>query len=1013
MTREPAISEETSLADTTLIGGGEMGDLMRSIDWSKTPVGPVASWPRSLKTTVNMLLNSSFGMFLWWGPELVQFYNDSYRPSFGNFGEKHPKAMGQKGKECWVEIWPLIQPEIEKVMTKGIVTWNENQLVPIYRNGILEEVYWTYSYSPVFGDSGEVAGILVVESETSKQVIGTRRTKLLRELTETLFNTTEDEIIFQHLATTLEKYPEDIPFFSLYMLNPDTNEAILKTMVGLNGSASLKPATISANDEDTWHIWNALRSGSSHEIQWEKGNMEWPGRPWPEKATKAFVSPVYNDNNKTPIGVFIVGISPRQVFNEEYQNLVLSLNRQISAALTNSKAHRKEQLRQQELEKTRYEAEAAHKKLYDLFMNAPAVIAVFSGQDLKFEIANPLYRQLVGVKRELDGIPLFEAIPEIEPSLKEIINNVVRKGERFVANELPVTIDWDMNGNYYKKYLKLLYEPIFKDGHPDGMMVFAYDVTDHVLARERVEEQNNVLKMLSEGTSLNETLEFLVESIEKQSPSEIKCSILLLDEDGVHLRHGAAPNLPDEYNKAIDGLAIGPSVGSCGTAAFTQAPVFVENISTDPLWKDHKDLAEKYHLRACWSTPIFSSSKKVLGTFAIYYDKPQLPTDEDRQIIDFATSTASLLIERKYAEQALIKSTADLQQQKRMYDSITGSTPDLVYVINTDYKFTYVNKALLNMWGKTLEESIGKGFRSLGYELWHAEMHEREIDEVISKKIPIRGEVSFPHATLGERIYDYIFAPIFNENNEVIAIAGTTRDISELKKLEKQKDQFIAIASHELKTPLTSLKAYTQLLQSRFEKNADLVSSDLMKKMDLQINKLTNLINDLLDITRMQGGKLMYNLKPFELNGLVSEITEEIQRTTTSHSLNLYLSEDATIYGDRDRIGQVLTNYLTNAIKYSPKSDVVNIRTSITGNEVTVSVEDFGFGIPADKHEKVFEQFYRVDGIMRETFAGLGIGLFICKEIILRHQGQLWVESEPDKGSVFYFKLPLYKNEIR
>ncbi|MDF2455774.1 MAG: domain S-box protein, partial [Cytophagaceae bacterium] len=131
-----------------LLGGGEMGLLTREKDWSQTVLGAPSQWPQSLRTTLSILLSSKFPMFLWWGPELIQFYNDAYRPSLGTDG-KHPHALGQRAEECWPEIWAVIKPLIDQVMAGGEATWAEDQHLPIYRNGKLEDVYWTFSYSPV------------------------------------------------------------------------------------------------------------------------------------------------------------------------------------------------------------------------------------------------------------------------------------------------------------------------------------------------------------------------------------------------------------------------------------------------------------------------------------------------------------------------------------------------------------------------------------------------------------------------------------------------------------------------------------------------------------------------------------------------------------------------------------------------------------------------------------------------------------------------------------------------
>ena len=153
-----------------LEGGGELGELTRSYDWAETPVGPVDTWPQSLRTTISIILRSGFPMFLWWGDDMVQFYNDAYRPSLGQSG-KHPKALGQRAEECWPEIWHIINPLIEQVRNTGTSFLSVDQLVPIYRNGKIEDVYWTFSYSPVIDESDKIAGILVTCTETTEKVL--------------------------------------------------------------------------------------------------------------------------------------------------------------------------------------------------------------------------------------------------------------------------------------------------------------------------------------------------------------------------------------------------------------------------------------------------------------------------------------------------------------------------------------------------------------------------------------------------------------------------------------------------------------------------------------------------------------------------------------------------------------------------------------------------------------------------------------------------------------------------
>ena len=214
-----------------IIGDGEMADLTRGFDWSETSLGPIETWSHTLVTTVNLLLASRHPMFLWWGPELIQFYNDGYRPSIR--ADKHPGAVGQPGRECWPEIWPIIGPQIKSVMTEGRSTWNINQLVPINRDGKLEEVYWTYSYSPVRNEDGEIQGTLVVCTETTEQVLTERRLKTLLAVSASKQPDSEAPqrqdlgAFSQGIIDTLEHDSADVPFAVLYQVGDDDKVQLL------------------------------------------------------------------------------------------------------------------------------------------------------------------------------------------------------------------------------------------------------------------------------------------------------------------------------------------------------------------------------------------------------------------------------------------------------------------------------------------------------------------------------------------------------------------------------------------------------------------------------------------------------------------------------------------------------------------------------------------------------------------------------------------------------------------
>ena len=246
-------------------------------------------------------------------------------------------------------------------------------------------------------------------------------------------------------------------------------------------------------------------------------------------------------------------------------------------------------------------------------------------------------------------------------------------------------------------------------------------------------------------------------------------------------------------------------------------------------------------------------------------------------------------------------------------------------------------------------------------------------------------------------------------------ITENIKQLEELRKLnesDKMKSDFIKMASHELKTPVTSMKGYTQLLLTALNENEKTFSIPQIKtsltSIDKQITRLTRLMSELFDLSKIETGQLELNKELFNLNELVAEIVQDILYTNSKHRIEIFQEFNCNVFSDKDRIGQVLINFLTNAIKYSPSSDSIEVRIRQSSpDSVSVSVKDYGIGIDKKNQEKIFERFYRVHGKEEQTFPGFGIGLFIAKEIVLRHGGTIYLESEKEKGSVFTFTLPI------
>lgn len=249
---------------------------------------------------------------------------------------------------------------------------------------------------------------------------------------------------------------------------------------------------------------------------------------------------------------------------------------------------------------------------------------------------------------------------------------------------------------------------------------------------------------------------------------------------------------------------------------------------------------------------------------------------------------------------------------------------------------------------------------------------------------------------------------LFDQTHQLKRMQESLEDeIEQRKNLEKKKDEFISIASHELKTPLTSVRGYIQLIERMLsQQNADSSLQTYIRKASAQINKLGDLVADLLDVSKIDSGKMEFTIKPFYFNEMVTEVVENLQQVHPDYTFIKKRNSPIQIMGDEMRLEQVMVNLLTNAIKYSPEGKEVHIDSFVDNSTLEVHIRDFGIGISEELQKQLFEKFFRVEETSTR-FQGLGIGLFICSEIIQRHNGLCGVQSKLGEGSTFYFKIPL------
>lgn len=366
--------------------------------------------------------------------------------------------------------------------------------------------------------------------------------------------------------------------------------------------------------------------------------------------------------------------------------------------------------------------------------------------------------------------------------------------------------------------------------------------------------------------------------------------------------------------------------------------------------------------------------------------------EQNRELNRIQASLRSEIEFRKKVE-------GELQERAGELHSILESIPQIAFTTRADGRIEFVNEQWLRYAPSRTE---------------FPPTHPDDPDlagaweKTIASGMALEMEVRVRPIGDDEYRFHLLRAIPIREGDIILKWVGTFTDIDDQKQAVKKKDEFISIASHELKTPLTSIKAYVQLLDRSLEETDP--TKIYVERTLLQVRKLDNLIVDLLDLSKIESGKLKFNKKVFNFEATLSNSIEMIRQTYPDYRIEQDGPADVELYGDEMRIEQVLINYLSNAVKYSPDNKEIQIGIALRNDQLFVRVRDFGIGIRKDHQSNIFHKFYRVEE-SANRFQGLGIGLYICAEIIRRHEGFYGVESEPGKGSVFYFSVPLRKTQ--
>lgn len=565
-----------------------------------------------------------------------------------------------------------------------------------------------------------------------------------------------------------------------------------------------------------------------------------------------------------------------------------------------------------------------------------------------------------------------------------------------------------------RRWLEIHAVPLRDDcGEFVSLLGITRDISGWMRSQALLDDQRQTLERIASGAPLEVTLLDLTQFIEAQSAG-LLCSVLLLDPDGVHLRHGAAPSLAEAFSQAIDGAPIGDRAGSCGTAAFRREPVFVADIATDPLWSDYRELALGHGLAACWSTPIFDEQRRVLGTFAIYYRTPGLPESEHLKLIEIATHLAAIAIGRHREGEALRHNYA-------LLDAVMEGSTDIIFVKDLAGRYQFINSAGARFVELAPSEIIGR----TDAELFSDEMarHFRETDKAVMAAGEARTSEEFGTVIGRVRVFSVNKAPWRDAKGAIRGIIGVTRDITERRKLEQQSLRSQRMESigtlaggiaHDLNNALGPILMSLDLLKLKFP---DRASHELLDIIGASAGRGADMVRQVLSFARGVEGRR----EEVQVSQLLQEVGKIVNDTFLKNiAVKLTVAPDLwSVVGDPTQLHQVLLNLCVNARDAMPyggrlaltaenvmlDSRYVGMHQATNpGPHISIRVEDNGTGIPANVLENIFDPFFTT----KEIGKGTGLGLSTSLAIVKSHGGFIQVYSEEGKGTTFNVYLPAH-----
>ena len=991
-----------------LRGGGEMGVMTRGIDWSQSPVGPVSGWSQPFRTMVGLVLRNRFPLSLWWGPKLVQFYNDPFRPILGS---KHPAAMGQFGSECWAEIWNIIGPMIEGPFAGGPATGAEDLALLIHRSGFFEETHFRVAYSPVPDETVPgtgIGGVLATVSETTAQVQAERQLRTSRELGARATQAKSASEACENAASALIDNPADVPFSLFYLLDDGTRARLAASSGFSKDPVAARPLSIEVANGESSPLWPLAAAVAHRRIEVIDGlasRFGWlPTGHWAEPPRSAIILPLAAPDQERPYGVMIAGLSPHRRLDEGYRNFFEVAAAQVVTAIRNARAYEEEQKRADALAeidraKTTFFSNVSHEFRTPLaLMIGPTEDALAApGRSLTGAALEMVHRnelRLLKLVNSLLDFSRMEAgrveasylatdLARLTADLASQFRAAMEKGGlRLVVDANPLPAPAFVDREMWEKIVLNLLSNAFKhtfEGEVAVSLAMAGEliqlkvrdtgvgIPEHELPRvfERFHRVRGARARSHEGTGIGLALvRDLVQlhggQIEAQSrPGAGTCITVSIPAGSAHL---PADRL--DATRLVDSTAV-------GRAAYVN----------DALSWLPADDPERVALALSSSEGQAASS----GTSPLRL----LLADDNADMREYLRRllsthwTVEAVANGRQALEAVRRRRPDLLVADVMMPELDGLELTRELRAHPDTK----GLPILLLSARTGAEAMAEGLAIGANDYIEKPFSARELVARVKVQLEIARSLESERAHQSTRMAEEQFRQIAESTSHA-------------------RDEFLAILGHELRNPLAPILTALQLMDMRGEQGSIRERAVIAR----QVKHVVRLVDDLLDVSRITRGKVHLEKRSIEIDAIISNAIE-IAGPLLQHRKHRLIADVARrgllLEGDPFRLAQVLVNLLTNAAKFTEPGGTISISADADEATIVVRVKDTGTGIEPLLLPRVFDAFAQGGQGSDRAQGGLGLGLTIVKSLVGLHGGQVEAHSAGrGKGSEFVVRLP-------